>query len=292
MTVPTPRTVWLNGAFMPEHEAKLPIFDRGLLFADAVYEGLGVLDGQIIDFPHHMARLRRSLFELEMAEPMSEADLHSALMELLARNHVEEGFLYLHITRGAHDRDYLYPSDLTPNVFAFTQEVHDAPTLRLASAPDIRWARRDIKTTNLLGQVMAKEVARKAGADEALMVDRDGYVTECGAMSFFMIKEGALYARPLLGELLPGITRATMLRVAEAEGLTIIEDRYTLEDTYSAEEAFATGASSYIQPVVEIDGHQIGNGTPGPITLHLRDAYLTAIKTEIANRTPARNQGL
>ncbi|MEM6589760.1 MAG: D-amino acid aminotransferase [Pseudomonadota bacterium] len=272
------RTVWLNGAFMPENEAKLPIFDRGLLFADAVYEGLGVLDGQIIDFPHHMARLHRSLSELEMSEPMSEADLHTVLMKLVSLNGIEEGFLYLHITRGEHDRDYLYPSDLTPNIFAFTQEVHDAPTLRLASAPDIRWARRDIKTTNLLGQVMAKEIARKAGADEALMVDRDGYVTECGAMSFFMIKEGALYARPLLGDLLPGITGATMLRVAGEQGLRIIEDRYQLSETYSADEAFATGASSYIQPVTEIDGHQIATGQPGPITLHLRETYLTTIR--------------
>ncbi|MEO0371797.1 MAG: D-amino acid aminotransferase [Pseudomonadota bacterium] len=276
------RTVWLNGDYIPEEEAKLPIFDRGLLFADAVYEGLGVLDGQIIDFAHHMARLRRSLSELEMAEPMSEAALHSALMELIARNDVQEGFLYLHITRGEHDRDYLYPEGLTPNIFAFTQEVHDAPTLRLASAPDIRWARRDIKTTNLLGQVMAKEVARKAGADEALMVDSDGFVTECGAMSFFMIKEGALFARPLLGDLLPGITRATMLRVAREEGLRIVEDRYLLEDTYTADEAFATGASSYIQPVVEIDGHQIADGRPGPITLGLREAYLTAIRAAFA----------
>lgn len=277
------RTVWLNGTFMPEDEAQLPIFDRGLLFADAVYEGLGVLDGQIIDFPHHMARLRRSLSELEMTEPMSEADLHVALMHLITRNEVAEGFLYLHITRGAHDRDYLYPEGLKPNVFAFTQETNDAPTLTLASAPDIRWARRDIKTTNLLGQVMAKEIARKAGADEALMIDGAGYVTECGAMSFFMIKGGALFARPLLGDLLPGITRQTMLRVAQAENLKIIEDRYTLDDTYTADEAFATGASSYIQPVTQIDGHIIGSGTPGPVTLALRNAYLEAIRADFAS---------
>ena len=289
MTQTAPRTVWLNGAFMPETQAKLPIFARGLLFADAVYEGLGVLDGQIIDFPHHMTRLRRSLSELDMpdlySDPEAEAALHAALIALITRNGIDEGFLYLHITRGEHDRDYLYPSDLTPNIFAFTQATHDAPQIRLASAPDIRWARRDIKTTNLLGQVMAKEVARKAGADEALMVDRDGLVTECGAMSFFMIKDGALYARPLLGELLPGITRGTMLRVAREQGLTIIEDRYTLEATYTADEAFATGASSYLQPVTEIDGHQIGDGTPGPITQTLRAAYMAAIRAEIAART-------
>ncbi|MEO0751453.1 MAG: D-amino acid aminotransferase [Pseudomonadota bacterium] len=278
------RTVWLNGAFMPEDEAKLPIFDRGLLFADAVYEGLGVLDGQIIDFAHHMTRLRRSLSELEMAAPMSDVDLETALMQLISRNNVTEGFLYLHITRGAHDRDYLYPDGLRPNVFAFTQETHDGPTLRLASAPDIRWARRDIKTTNLLGQVMAKEIARKAGADEALMVGPDGYVTECGAMSFFMIKSGALYARPLAGELLPGITRQTMLRVAGDLGLSIIQERYRLEDTFTAEEAFATGASSYVQPVTEIDGHAIADGQPGPVTQALRAAYLTAIRADFAAR--------
>ncbi|MEO1343697.1 MAG: aminotransferase class IV [Pseudomonadota bacterium] len=294
MTHAPARTVWLNGQFMPEVQAKLPIFDRGLLFADAVYEGLGVLDGQIIDFPHHMTRLRRSLSELSMpnlySDPSAEAALHTALIDLITRNSVYEGFLYLHITRGEHDRDYLYPEGLQPNIFAFTQETHDAPTIRLASAPDIRWARRDIKTTNLLGQVMAKDIARKAGADEALMVDRDGLVTECGAMSFFMIKDGALYARPLLGELLPGITRQTMLRVAGEQGLRIVEERYKLEETYAANEAFATGASSYLQPVIEIDGHQVGNGTPGPITTMLRAAYLSAIRTEIASRTRAESR--
>jgi D-alanine transaminase len=278
------RIVWLNGAYLPEGEAKLPIFDRGLLFADAVYEGLGVLDGQIIDFPHHMSRLRRSLSELDIEAPLSETELYDGLMELIRRNNETEAFLYLHITRGVHDRDYLFPDDLEPNVFAFTQTLNeglaaDPPVeIRLASAPDIRWARRDIKTTNLLGQVLAKDVARKAGADEALMVDRDGFVTECGCMSFFMIKDGALFARSLNGELLPGITRQTMLRVAEEEGLEIREDRYRLEETFSADEAFATGASSYLQPVIEIDGHQIGTGQTGPITAKLRDAYLGAVR--------------
>ena len=167
------RTVWINGAYLPEEDAQISIFDRGLLFADAVYEGVGVLDGRIIDFSHHRQRLFRSLTELEIQPPLSESDLFDGLKELIAQNQLREGFLYLHITRGVHDRDYLYPADLTPNVFAFTQETHggladDPPQpLRLASAPDIRWGRRDIKTTNLLGQVLAKEVARKAGADEA-----------------------------------------------------------------------------------------------------------------------------
>ncbi len=278
------RTIWLNGQYMPEEDAKLPIFDRGLLFADAVYEGFGVLDGQIIDFPYHMQRLNRSLNELEMQQPMNEDALFDGLMGLIARNGVQEAFLYLHITRGAHDRDYLYPDGLTANVFAFTQPLHgglaaDAPQpLRLASAPDIRWARRDIKTSNLLGQVLAKEVARKAGADEALMIAPDGTVTECGAMSFFYVKDGCIHARPLSRDILPGITRQTMLRVADAQGLKVVEGTYTLEDALAADEAFATGASSYVQPVPEIDGQQIGDGQIGPVTALLREEYLKAVR--------------
>lgn len=278
------RTIWMNGAFMAEDQARVPIFDRGLLFADAVYEGLGVLDGQVVDFPYHMARLKRSLSELKMDEPMDEAGWKAMLNELIARNDVDEGFIYLHITRGVHDRDYLYPEGLTPNMFAFTQPQHgggadEAPeVLKLGTAPDIRWARRDIKTTNLLGQVLAKVAARDAGADEALMIDPEGYVTEAGAMSFFMVKDGVLYARPLLGELLPGVTRASMLRVAEEMGLEIREDRYKLDAVFEADEAFATGASSYVQPVSHIDDRQIGDGSAGPVTLRLREAYLIAVR--------------
>ncbi|WP_170519961.1 aminotransferase class IV [Ruegeria atlantica] len=278
------RTVWLNGTYMPAEKAQLPIFDRGLLFADAVYEGFGVLDGQIIDFPSHMQRLKRSLTELEMQPPMSEAALFDGLMGLIARNAVEEAFLYLHVTRGAHDRDYLYPGGLSPNVFAFTQPLHgglaaDPPQpLRLASAPDIRWARRDIKTSNLLGQVLAKEIARKAGADEALMIAPDGTVTECGAMSFFIVRNGCIHARPLSRDILPGITRQTMLRVADDLGLKVVDATYTLDDVFRADEAFATGASSYVQPVPEVDGRQIGDGETGTVTTLLRREYLKAVR--------------
>ncbi|MEW2915538.1 D-amino acid aminotransferase [Ruegeria sp. ANG10] len=278
------RTVWLNGVYLPEQEAHLSIFDRGLLFADAVYEGFGVLDGQIIDFPYHMQRLNRSLAELEMQSPMSESALFDGLMGLISRNKVEEAFLYLHVTRGAHDRDYLYPDGLTPNVFAFTQPLHgglaaDPPQpLRLASAPDIRWARRDIKTSNLLGQVLAKEIARKAGADEALMIAPDGTVTECGAMSFFIVRNGCVHARPLSRDILPGITRQTMLRVADRQGLKVIEATFTLDEVFRADEAFATGASSYVQPVPEVDGRLIGNGETGPVTALLRNEYLKAVR--------------
>lgn len=278
------RTVYLNGEFVPEDQASLPIFDRGLLFADAVYEGLGVLDGQIIDFVHHMARLRRSLGELEIAEPMDQDGFFTFLMELIRRNGIDEGFLYLHITRGVHDRDYLYPDNLAPNIFAFTQPLHGLTAdeiphpLSMQSSPDLRWARRDIKTSNLLGQVMAKQVAREAGVDEALMIDPEGFVTEGGCTSFFIVKDRVLHVRPLANDVLHGVTRKTMLRVAGEEGVEVSEGKFTLEDAYAADEAFQTGASSYVEPIGQIDGRVIGDGQPGPFTLKLREAYLAAVR--------------
>ncbi|MEM8774060.1 MAG: aminotransferase class IV [Pseudomonadota bacterium] len=272
---------------MPEREAKVSIFDRGLLFADAVYEGLGVLDGRVVDFKHHMARLRRSLAELNMLEPMSEGEFSLMLNQLIERNDVNEGFLYLHITRGTHDRDYLYPDGLKHTVFAFTQAQHgggadDAPeAISMASTPDLRWARRDVKTTNLLGQVLAKVSAESARADEALMLDPEGYVTEGGAVSFFIVRDEVLYARPLHRELLPGVTRRTMLQVAQEMDVKVSEARYKMEDVFAADEAFVTGASSYIQPVTRVDGRDIGNGDAGPLTLRLRKAYLKKVRREL-----------
>lgn len=285
-----PRTVWLNGQFLPEAEASLPIFDRGLLFADAVYEGMGVLDGHIVDFPYHMARLRRSLDELGMSEPLSEAGFRDVLRDLVRRNGIDEGFLYLHVTRGAHDRDYLFPDGLKANVFAFTQAGHGdgaagvPKPLHMASTPDLRWARRDIKTTNLLGQVLAKRAARAAGADEALLIAPDGSVTEGGAVSFFVIRDGAIWVRPLGTDILGGMTRRRMLEVAAALNIPTIERRYTLAEALHADEAFVTGASSYVEPVGMIDGQGIADGKAGAITLELRSAYLTAIRADFRDR--------
>ncbi len=279
------RTVYLNGAFVPEAEAKLPIFDRGLLFSDAVYEGLGILDGQIIDFPRHMARLRRSLGELAIPEPMTQDQIFTVLMELVERNGLGEGFMYLHMTRGTADRDYLYPEGLEPNVFAFTQpqshqRADDAPKpVSLHSTPDLRWARRDIKTSNLLGQVLAKRAADEAGADEALMIAPDGFITEGGATSFFIVRDRTIVARPVSNDILHGITRQSMLAVAEAEGVAIETRRITLDEAYEADEAFITGASSYVDPVGQIDGRSIGTGEPGPLTLHIRQEYIRSARS-------------
>ena len=248
------RVVFLNGDFIPEREAKLSIFDRGLLFADAVYEGFGILDGQITDFAYHMDRLDSSLAKLNMPAPMQRDEMLTTLMRLIAENQQSEGFLYLHITRGEGDRNYLYDDSYTPNVFAFTQAEKFAADVRpkpvsLASVPDIRWARRDIKTTNLLGQVMAKQAAHDAGAYEALMIDADGFVTEAGSSSFFFIKDRILYVRPVSNEILHGITRQTMLRVAAAHQLRIVETIYTLDQAKQADEAFEQLANYHCPPV-------------------------------------------
>ena len=283
------RIVFLNGAFVPEEEAHLPIFDRGLLFADAVYEGFGILDGQIADFAYHMNRLDRSLGELNIPSPMGRDDMLSMLMQLIAENDQQEGFLYLHITRGTGDRNYLYDDSYKPNIFAFTQAEKfavDAPPkpVALACVPDIRWARRDIKTTNLLGQVMAKQAAHDAGAYEALMYDADGYVTEAGSSSFFFIKDKVLYVRPVTNEILHGITRQTMLRVAAAHQIRIEEGVYTLEQALQADEAFITAASIYVLPVGRIDDVEIGDGATGPITAALRESYLQTARSEFPDQ--------
>jgi len=279
------RTVFLNGEFMPEGEATVPIFDRGLLFADSVYEGFGILDSQIVDYEYHMNRLGRSLGELDMPWPMARDELLVAMMKLIEMNNAVEGFMYLQVTRGSRDRSYLYDDQYEPTVFAFTQKekfAADAPPqpVALATTPDIRWARRDIKTTNLLGQVMAKQAAHLAGAYEALMIAPDGDVTEAGSSSFFFIKDRELWVRPVSNDILHGITRQTMLRVAEQHQLKIREETYTLDLVLAADEAFITAASIYVLPVGRIDDTEIGDGGVGPVTASLRSAYLELARAE------------
>ena len=279
------RTVFLNGNFMLESEAKVPIFDRGLLFADSVYEGFGILDSQLVDFEYHMDRLGRSLGELNMPWPMARDEMLAAMMKLIDLNGSVEGFMYLQVTRGSRDRSYLYDDQYEPTVFAFTQKekfAADAPAqpVALATTPDIRWARRDIKTTNLLGQVMAKQAAHLAGAYEALMIAPDGTVTEAGSSSFFFIKDRELWVRPVSNDILHGITRQTMLRVAETHQLKIREENYTLAQALGADEAFITAASIYVLPVGRIDDTEIGGGGVGTITASLRSAYLELAREE------------
>jgi len=286
------RIIFLNGDYLAESEAKLSVLDRGLLFADAVYEGFGLLDGQIVDFIYHIRRLERSLRELSIPMTFSVDEIFSDLMKLIQKNNAKSGFLYLHVTRGAGDRAFHYHDQYLPNIFAFIQGEKFAaddtpPAIDLLTYPDLRWARRDIKSTNLLAQVMAKQAAHQAGAYEALMVDMNGLVTEAGSSSFFFIKDDSLYVRPISREILHGITRQTMLRVAEDRGISIVERTYSLGEVLAADEALITASSTYILPVRKIDGNVIGNGKAGPFTLALREGYLVKARSEFYRPKPS-----
>ena len=284
------RIVFLNGTFVPETEASLPIFDRGLLFADAVYEGFGILDGQIVDFIYHMQRLEQSLAKIAIPITFTTDSMFHDMMALIEKNAVKNGFLYLHVTRGAGDRAFHYHDAYIPNIFAFTQGEKFAaddmpPAITLQTAPDLRWARRDIKSTNLLAQVMVKHAAHKAGDYEALMIDQDGYVTEAGSSSFFFIKDNELFIRPVTNEILHGITRQTMLRVAQQMDLKFVERIFKLDEVLQADEALITASSIYVLPVSKIDDHVIADGQTGRFAMALRKAYLETARAEFYQPT-------
>lgn len=273
------RTVYLNGEFLPEDEAKISIFDRAVLFGDAIYEVSGVMDGKLLDFDLHIQRYYRSLTELDIPAPLDRDKILDAFRKLVALNQVTDGMVYIQITRGEADREFVWQDDLQPTVFMFTQQISPDEIemmdsgMSLKSVDDIRWARRDIKTVNLLGQVLAKKIASDAGADEALMIDRDGYITECGCTSFFIVKKDLLLTRPLSNDILPGVTRKALIELCTSHGIRLVESKFDLKEALSADEAFVSGASSLF-PVVEIDGQKISNGRAGPLYQKLRTIYI------------------
>lgn len=274
------RIVYVNGAYVPEGEAKISVFDRGFLFADGVYEVSTVLGGKLIDNEAHLARLARSLHALQMNEPCSMDEITQIQKTLIERNALNEGVVYLQITRGAADRDFGFPENAEQAVVLFTQHknILENPAvargMSVISVEDIRWKRRDIKTVNLLAPVLAKQAAKDAGADDAWMVE-DGFVTEGSSNNAFIItKDGTLVTRNLGHEILHGITRKAVLAVAEAEGLTVEERPFTIEEAYEAREAFVTSASTFVMPVVKIDDRVMSNGSPGEMTHKLRERYI------------------
>jgi D-alanine transaminase len=274
------RIVYENGSYLPEEEATISVFDRGFLVADGVYEVTSVLDGKLVDFPGHRRRLHRSLGELEMPAPASDAEIEAIHRELLARNDVIEGMVYLQVTRGAADRDFAYPAEPTPSLVVFTQakKLADTPGARdgikVISVPDIRWARRDIKTVQLLGPSMCKMMAKKAGKDDAWFVE-DGYITEGTSNNAWIVKsDGAIVTRDLSNANLHGITRAAVIAYAHEAQIRVEERPFTLAEATAAAEAFVTAASAFVTPVVEINGHPVGDGRPGPVTRRLRELYL------------------
>lgn len=280
------RTVFVNGSYLPEDQATVSIFDRGFLMADGVYEVVSVLGGKLLDFDGHMARLARSLDALGIAQPMRDADWLAAQRRLVADNAITDGLVYLQVTRGnPGDRDFAYPpEDTAPTVVMFTQskpglaENPQAQTgLRICTVPDIRWARRDIKTVQLLYPSMAKMEAKARGCDDAWLVE-DGpsgqVVTEGTSNNAYIVKGGSIVTRALSNDILHGITRAAVLRFAREAQMTVEERSFTVDEAKAADEAFVTSASAFVMPVVEIDGTAVGDGRPGPVARRLREIYL------------------
>ncbi|WP_299954423.1 D-amino-acid transaminase [uncultured Roseobacter sp.] len=277
------RTVYVNGDYLPETEATVSIFDRGFLMADGVYEVTSVLGGKLIDFDGHAVRLQRSLDELDMRSPISKEDLLEVHRELVRVNEIDEGMIYLQITRGAPgDRDFVFPDPetTTPTIVLFTQSkpgLANSPAaqkgMKVISIDDIRWGRRDIKTVQLLYPSMGKMMAKKAGADDAWMIE-DGYVTEGTSNNAYIVKGNKIITRALSNDILHGITRAAVLRFAQEAQMEVEERNFTIDEAKEADEAFITSASTFVMPVVEIDGVALGEGVPGRVAPRLREIYL------------------
>jgi len=285
------RTVYVNGEYLPETEAKVSIFDRGFLMADAVYEVTSVLGSKLIDFDGHIVRLQRSLDELEINNPHTREEWLNIHRELVRTNDLVDGGIYLQISRGApNDRDFVWPDPetTTPTVVLFTQSkpgLANSPSaktgIKVVSIEDIRWGRRDIKTVQLLYPSMGKMMAKKAGADDAWMV-QDGYVTEGTSNNAYIVKDGVIITRALSNNILHGITRAAVLRFADEAQMKIEERNFTIEEAQQADEAFITSASAFVTPVVELDGQKISSGGPGSVVPRLREIYLEeSMKTAI-----------
>jgi D-alanine transaminase len=274
-----PRTVSVNGDYVPEDQGKISIFDRGFLFADGVYEVTAVIRGHLVDYDQHMERLERSLQEIRLGWPCSRDDLKTMHLELIKRNKLDQGWVYMQVTRGAADRDFKFPKEAKPTLVGFTQEKNlidnpDAVTgVKVITVPDIRWARRDIKSVMLLAPVLGKQAAHEAGAFEAWMIE-DGMVTEGTSSNAYIVKNGKVTTRGLSNRILAGCTRRSLFRLAREHGVELEERLFAPEEAYGADEAFLTSASNFVLPITEIDGRRIGGGQPGPVTRKLREIFL------------------
>ena len=276
------RIAYVNGRYRPWRDALVHIEDRGYQFADGVYEVCEVRGGRLVDERRHMARLARSLNELRIARPMSAAALSVVLHETVRRNRVRDGVVYVQITRGVARRDFPFPAEATKPSLVVLARSNDLSRLEqlategvaVVTVADIRWGRVDIKSVALLPNVLAKQTAREQGAREAWLIDAEGRVTEGASSNAWIVsRDGTLITRPLGNDILPGITRAVVIEVAQAQGLAFAERAFTIEEAYAAREAFITSASQIVLPVVRIDGRPVGNGAPGLVVAALRRAY-------------------
>jgi len=279
------RTVYLNGEYVLEKDAKVSIFDRAFLFADAVYEVTTVLKGKLVDFDNHMKRLKRSMKELHFEPTLSEKDILKFHRELIKLNNLEEGVIYLQVSRGVAERDFAFPKETELTVSAFTQKkdlVENKSArkgISVITIEDLRWKRCDIKTIQLLYPSMAKSEALRQGADDAWMT-QNNYVMEGSSNNAWIIRGKTIYTRQADNLILSGVTRAAILSVAEELGYKVIFKQFTTQEAESADEAFVTSATTFVTAVVKINNHRIKDGKPGVFTQELRKAYIKqALKT-------------
>ncbi|MDX1950249.1 MAG: D-amino-acid transaminase [Rickettsiales bacterium] len=278
--------IFLNNQFLPLKEARVSPLDRGYLFADGVYEVSAVINGKLVDNKGHLERLKKSLVSLDIPLPKPIEEIEKIQLELIQKNNIQEGLIYLQITRGeAPERDFNYPDSpaLKPVLLMFTQEksIINNPKLRagvkVITTPDLRWERRDIKSIALLAQVMAKNIARKQGAFEAVMYDKEGFVTEGSSSNIFIIKNKKIITKNLSNQILHGITRKAILEIATQEKIEIEERAFSIEELYQADEAFMTSATAFVTGIIEVDGKPLGNSQTGEITQKLFQKYISII---------------
>ena len=273
------RIVYVNGEYVSEESAVISVFDRGFLMADAVYEVTSVLDGKLLEFDSHLKRLKRSLSELDMQEPDAINDLLEIHRTLVRDNQVDQGGVYLQVTRGVADRDFIYPENVKSTLVMFTQSKDILGSklvekgMKVISIDDLRWGRRDIKTVQLLYPSMGKMMAKSAKCDDAWMVE-DGFVTEGTSNNAYIVVDNKIITRELSNDILHGITRNSVLRYAEEAQMEIEERPFSVKEVLAADEAFITSASTFVMPVVEIDGEPIGEGRPGRVSRRLREIYI------------------
>ncbi len=277
------RIIYVNGSYKPYADAAIHAEDRGFQFADSIYEVIEVLDGKLVDATRHMTRLARSLRELHMPPPMSDAALLHVITRTIKLNRVRDGLVYVQVSRGEGRRDFAFPSpeSVAPTLVVIARSQSQSKIAALASTgiavktmPDIRWGRSDIKTVMLLPACLAKDAAKREGAKEAWFIDANGAITEGASSNAWIVTAaGTLVTRPLDHRILGGVTRATLIDCAKREGLTVEERAFTVTEVLAAREAFVTSASNTVMPVIQVDGRAIGTGQPGPVTLKLRAQF-------------------
>ena len=274
---------YIDGRYVPHRDALVHVEDRGYQFADGVYEVCAVRNRKALDFDGHKARLFRSLNELSIPSPVSARSLQIIIAQMIRRNRLKDGLIYIQVTRGVAPRDHFFPAGVRPTLVMTARPINFAAMERKAArglsvgiVPDLRWARCDIKSVGLLPNVLAKQAAFDAGADDAWLVDAEGFVTEgASANAWIVTGQGTLVTRSLDAAILGGITRNTVVKVAKGQGVEVEERRFSVDEALSAREAFCTSAAQYVMPVTHIDGKPVAGGEPGALSLRLREAYLS-----------------